>query len=804
MNEQIQNSFSEDNERDFRAAGQASGEEITKVIASFNRQKKYIVYSVVICFALGVLFIAQSVKKYTSSTSVMIDSKQVGMSATSQFEGALAFETGAVDSQVLLLLSDRMAARVIQHLDLTHNENYLHPPRSGIAVVFGGIGSGLETIADLIGLKGPKTDFASLPADLQRNLLTEQLQSDLKITRNARTYVLTIEYSNPDPVLARSIASTYSSAYLEDQLESRFETSRRASSWLEDRIGDIKQKADAADRTAQDFRTKNRLTEASGRLINEQALGDINTQLSMARNDLNVVKAKYERLKPVIDAQEYTASSLDTLANPIISNLRAKYLEAFKLNSEISARLGSEHQSAVRARKEMYEYSKVIFQESSRLLESYQSEIQIAEGRVASLENSIEQTRKASDVDSAAMGKLKSLENEALTYKNLYALYLQKAQELIQQQSIPISDARIISDAMMPIKASSPKTILILLGSIILGLMVGGGVALLREFRERSFRVSSQIRDELGLDFTCYLPKLSDAVFEQRPTANEAATKAHLFRSCAKGFDIVLDDPMSHFAEALRSIKLAVDYHFGLKRPLVLGLVSTFPNEGKSTVAKNFASLIARQGESALLIDCDLRNPHLTRSLTPTARFGLLELLSSAEFSIADAIYKEEASGLAFLPASARGRVPATGDILSSPAMSGLIQRLRAEFDFIIVDLAPMGAVKDASAAASFVDGYHLVVEWGKTPRAAVIDALATDPIVAARIVGASLSKVEIDKLEMFDNHAVYGYANEYMSRYYQTAPGSDDGHGMRASRNQAKPGSWIGKILAFGRGTIS
>ena len=64
----------------------------------------------------------------------------------------------------------------------------------------------------------------------------------------------------------------------------------------------------------------------------------------------------------------------------------------------------------------------------------------------------------------------------------------------------------------------------------------------------------------------------------------------------------------------------------------------------------------------------------------------------------------------------------------------------------------------------------------GQTPRAAVVDALASDPIVAARIVGASLSKVEIDKLELFDNHAAYGYANEYMSRYYQTAAGSGDG----------------------------
>lgn len=780
MNDQLQ-AFHEDD----LPAGKPAGEELAKLLGIFKRQKKQIGYAVLVCFGVGVLFLAQSVKKYTSTTSVMIDSKQVGLSATNQLEGTLAFETGAVDSQVLLLQSDRMAQRVIQHLDLTHNPAFLSPPRSVVGAVLGAIGSALSGIASVFQSE-PSPKFEDLPADLQRNVVTEQLQNDLKVTRNARTYVLTIAYTNPDPNLARSIASTYAAAYLEDQLESRFETSRRAASWLEDRIQDIKKKADEADRVAQQFRVTNRLTEASGRLINEQSLTDINTQLSLARNDLNVIKAKYDRLKQIIDSNEYAASNLDALNNPIISNLQAKYLEKSKMDSTISARLGPQHESAVRARNEMYEYSKVIFQELSRILQSYQSEVQIAAERVATLEKSIEQTRKASDVDASAMAKLKALENEALTYKNLYTLYLQKAQDLVQQQSIPISDARIISDAEFPIKPSSPKTILILLGSLVFGLMAGGGLAMFREFRERGFRVSSQVRDELGLDFTCYLPSLAESLFDHRSVAQDPA-KGRVFTSGAKGYDVVLDDPMSHFAEALRSIKLAADYRFAMKRPLTLGLVSTFPNEGKSTVAKNLASLIARQGENVLLIDCDLRNPHLTRVLTPTARFGLLEILSGSELPIGDAIFKEEASGLAFLPACARGRVPATGDILSSPAMATFMKRMQEHFSVVVVDLAPLGAVKDASAIAAFVDGYHLVVEWGKTPRAAVADALATDPVVAARIVGVSLSKVEIEKLELFDNHAVYGYANEYMSRYYQT--------GVKASPAKLRP-SLMGRIV--------
>jgi polysaccharide biosynthesis transport protein len=751
-------------------AGKAESS-LERVLAIARRQQKYIWSSIAVFFVLGVLFTMQSVSRYTATTSIMIDSKQVGMSATTPLEGSLAFETGAVDSQVLLLMSDRIASNVIDHLDLAHNPAFFDPPQSGIAAVVGAVKRGIVATINVFGANIKPSRFEDQPVDIQRNLLVAQLENNLKVTRNARTYVLTIEYTDADPALARVIASTYASAYLQDQLESRFEISRRASTWLEERIREVKEKAVAAVQAADAFRAKNKLTESSGRLINEQSLGDVTAQLSMARNDLNSAQAKYDRLKQIVDHKDYAASNLDALANPLIASLRGKYLDAYKLNADISSRLGPDHASAVRARKEMDDYSHVIFQELTRMLESYQSEVQVVKGRIDTLQRSLEEIRKASDVDATALSKLKSLEQESTTYNNLYALYLQKAQDLVQQQSIPISDARIISDAELPLKPSYPKTLLIWIASLVLGAITGAAIAAVREYRDRGFRTGSQVRSELGLDFVAYLPRLADADFATRNIARsdkgQAPTHPRLFRSASKAMDMVLVDPLCHFAEALRSIKVSVDYHLGLQRPVVIGFISAFPNEGKSTTAKNFATLVARQGEKVVLLDCDLRNPQLTRSLTPAARHGLLDVLSGVAPSYRDLIYYEEHSGLAFLPASARGRVPATGDLLASPAMQQLISKLRSDFSFIIVDLAPLGVVMDARAAGSFVDGYHMVVEWGLTARGAVADIIASEPIIASRTTGVSLSKVEIEKLQYFDHHTIYGQDDEYLERYY-------------------------------------
>jgi succinoglycan biosynthesis transport protein ExoP len=776
MTQQIQTEFSGESEQDSAARPPAPSEEIARLLAILNRQKNAILWTTAVAFALGVLFLLQSVKTYTSSTSVMIDSRQVGMSATTPLEGAIAFDTGAVDSQVLLIQSDHIVEKVLQRLDLAHNQAFLDPPASGVGWLAGKVGKFKAAAAGVAGAAAP-VRFEALPADVQRDILTRKLQANVRVTRNARTYVLTIEYSDPNPAMARTIAAAFASAYLDDQLDSRFETSRRASTWIEDRIREIKQKADAAVKVAQEFRTRNRLTEASGRLINDQSLTDANTQLSMARNDLNSAQAKYERLKQIVDSRDYGASSLDALANPIISGWRAKYLEAYRMNSDISSRLGPSHLTAVRARTDMDEYSKIMFQELSRLLKGYQSEVAIVKDRIGALEKTIETQRLESDVDTTNMTTLKSLETESTTYNNLYTAYLQKAQELVQQQSIPISDARIISDAELPVAPSSPKTTLILLGSIVFGLMAGGGVALVREFRDRGFRMSSQVRDVLGLDFTSYLPMLASEDLESRPVGESetrprgARETPRLFRSPSRSFDIVLDEPMSHFSEAMRSIKVAMDYHFGLKRPLVIGFASIFPDEGKSTATKNFASLLAKQGEKTLLIDCDLRNPHLTRSLTPKARAGLMETLTGgAKKSLEGLLYLEERSGLAFLPACSRGELTASGDLLSTPVMLDLVRGLRSEFDVIVIDLAPLGLVKDASAAAAFVDGYHLIVEWGRTARAAVANALATDPMVAERIIGVSLSKVDIDRLALFDANTMHDYARDGYYRDNETA----------------------------------
>src|SRR6202023_2584500 len=127
----------------------------------------------------------------------------------------------------------------------------------------------------------------------------------------------------------------------------------------------------------------------------------------------------------------------------------------------------------------------------------------------------------------------------------------------------------------------------------------------------------------------------------------------------------VVDEPLSAFAEEFRSIKIAADIGGLSGNRRVIGITSTLPGEGKSTVSCNFAELIAHSGKRVILLDGDLRNPTLTRALAPAAKAGLLEVLSN-QLTLKDVVCFDEDTGLSFVPTKLKSGILTTNEILAS------------------------------------------------------------------------------------------------------------------------------------------
>lgn len=406
----------------------------------------------------------------------------------------------------------------------------------------------------------------------------------------------------------------------------------------------------------------------------------------------------------------------------------------------------------------MSEYKRLMFEELSRIAESYRSTYAVSVDRLKNLENQVAQAKGISASANDSQVQLRELEREAETYKNLYQTFLQRYQEAIQQQSFPVTEARIISNPSIPESPSAPKKPLVLVLSALLGLMAGAGIGAFREFRDRFFRTGDQIASVLGLEFLGTIPLAADA----GPVNSADTSHKRAVIKTSKIADQVIDHPLSAFAETLRSAKIAVDIYTGSKKPKIIGLVSVLPGEGKSTVSVNFAELLAVQGARVLLIDADLRNPGATRMLGRHAEAGVLEVIQDGA-SVWDLLLVNPKTKLAFLPAIVKRRIPYSSELLASDGMDRLLAQASERFDYIVVDLPPLAPVVDARAVASKMDAFLFVVEWGRTARNVVRKTLEHSPTIVNKCAGVVLNKVDNNKMKLYQQ---YGSSEYYYSRY--------------------------------------
>ncbi|TIS07925.1 MAG: polysaccharide biosynthesis tyrosine autokinase, partial [Mesorhizobium sp.] len=449
----------------------------------------------------------------------------------------------------------------------------------------------------------------------------------------------------------------------------------------------------------------------------------------------------------------------------VIIALKTRYLAIAKRLQDVENNFGKDHPQAVALAKEKADVSAQIFGQLKQITESYRNDYQVAQARETALREKIATQAGKSSIDNQSQVRLKELDQQAQALTTLYQTFLSRYEEASQQQSFPVGKVRIISDASMPLTASAPRTLRVLALSLVLGLMLGAGCGGLNEFNERFFRTGEDIRDRVGLKFLGYLPtigggkpkesKPDDLPADGKVTSLSAAEKRARMR-------VSLDAPASMFAETLRNAKIAFDVVMEDKGSRVIGVISVLPGEGKSTVAANLAGLLAANGAKTLLIDGDLRNPGLSRSLGMESEHGLMEAVVNGQTwqSVGKV---DRQTKLAIIPAVVRGQFSHTSELLGSAGMRRFIENAKETFEYIIVDLPPLGPVVDAKAFAPLVDGFVLVTEWGRTPRAMVRSMLESEPYIAEKITGAVLNKVELKKLAKYGS---LGGSEKFFDRY--------------------------------------
>lgn len=353
--------------------------------------------------------------------------------------------------------------------------------------------------------------------------------------------------------------------------------------------------------------------------------------------------------------------------------------------------------------------------------------------------------------------ELRDLAQRAATLDALYQTLSARYAQMSLQGSFPVSNGRILTESLVPRTAALPKLWRTVSVTILLGLMAGFLLAVLREMRERGFRVSSDVHTHTDHAFLGHLPRID-------PAAVPATTTDADHLSPQFAWSVAM--PQSTFTETLRNIHATVTFGATDGVGRVVAVTSMLPGEGTTTVAVNYANMLAASGARTLLIDLDTADAGLREQLKLRDGAGLLDVLRS-DAPLSDAMQRLQATGLEVLPSGPGRRQPVAADIVYQRHLRAFVKELRNHYDYIVLDTPALGTTADVKAMLELLDRVVLVCAWGETPRSLVARYLEQEQEVSQKVLGIALNKVDMRKL---GRYARPGWPESYLQPKTHTA----------------------------------
>ena len=659
--------------------------------------------------------------RYTATTRVLIDPRQPKIVDAQQVLAAMPTDVAAIDTQVEVLRSRSLAERLVDKLDLSNDAAF-----------------------------APSKGQAGASSVQRRETATAALVRAVKVKRAGMTSVIDVSVVSASPQRAAQLADALAGLYIADQLEAKFDATRRASDWLNARLTGLRAQVQANEAAVQRYKTENGLMSAQGATLTEQAISGLTGQLA----DAHIRQAEAEARLSTARAQVANGSTGEdvgeALGSPVIQQLRAQRAEASRTVADLQGRYGPKHPDLLRAQRQLADMDGQIQAEVRRVLTNIEAQAQVARQRTASVQGSLAASRGALAANDDATVRLNELERNAEAARTLYQSYLDRFKQTTTQQGIEQADARILSAAQAPSRPSSPNLGLNLAVGAVTAVTAGLAAVVMAELLNTGLSTAEEVELRTGLPWLGGVPLLASSL---NVVSARTLTPVRT----------VIERPLSHFSEALRSLRASVLFARSGEPAHVIALVSALPGEGKTTTCAALGRTMALAGQSTVVVNCDLRHRGEDPVFEDDPQAGLAEVLAGSA-TLDEALRADVASGAHFLSLSAFVDPPK--DILGSPAMDRLLEELRGRFDVVLLDTAPILAVSETRMLAARADAVVLLARWRKTPRQAVERAIRELEAVGVFIAGVALTQVDMRE-QSRSGYGDPGYYYRRLEQYY-------------------------------------
>lgn len=709
---------------------------------------------VIVAAIVGTFNALSATSLYKAQARLLVEFNQPNISNVQQFEATplhwLFFET-----QGDIITSRAVAERVVERLGLDQTK-----PQGSESV------QGDTRASDTFGARVRRwiSDFRSwLPKEFRppepqpmddearRAALVNSVLGGVSVTGGKESEVLIVNAISADPRMAADVANAFAESYIEFGLESRASNVHQATSWLGQRIEELRMKVITSENALREFQDREDLvdTENRERIISAK-LGTLTAELIRVQSHRSEAEARHSQALNLLE-QGANDESLATMANnPIVLDAHREKVSKERRVSELAERYGHKHPKMIAAQADLGEARRQLKIEIDKAVSNIRKEFDLASAQERKLRDMIEQQQTEMREVSGKAFTLRQLEREVEANRSLYETFLARFKEADVADEYDVSHARIIDRAIVPSTPFKPNRKRIVMIAVVIGLAIGILIALLRNHLDNTFKTKEDLENYLKLPVIGMLPKVRSTPLGKHPSER-----------------LVLSDPRSPFAEAINDVRTAILFSHIDSPPKVILVTSPLPGEGKTTLASNLALAFARRGNT-LLIDADLRKGRLGEVVKLDDHSGLTDMLSGLCTAEEAIVADHETENLFLLTAGTSPPNPL--EVISSNRFGDDLARLRASFEYIVIDGTPVLPVSDSIVLARIVDVTVMTIKSDETPREVALEALSRMQAARVSPVGVIMQQVDMRKLRGYGRRYVAGYSGYYGYRKARNA----------------------------------
>lgn len=699
------------------------------------RKRKWAIlsFALIVTLLAGVIaFVSTPI--FEAKTTVLIETKKQQVVSIEDVYGGVGASREYFQTQVEILKSREVALKTIAKLKLYDNPEFdPRLPKKGLAALREQIGFATK----------------EAPPEWNEENLSEsalgKFTANLSIEPIRLSQLVVVRFTSPDAALAARVTNAVAQTYIENDLDARYQMTRTASAWLQERLAGLKAKLDQSEQALQNYREKQgivNIKEAAQSGVGQQ-IEQIQTRLIEASTRRAEIEATYRIVKDAASAGDL-ASQPAVLNSGQVADAKRQATEAARKLADVSQRYGKEHPKYLQADSDAKAANDNLQRQVDLVVAGINHEYERAKSTEKMLQGALGAARGTVQNINRKEFELGVFERDVDSNKQMYDMFMQRAKETNVAGDLQTTVARVVDPAAVPIGAIKPKKLLIVAVALFMGLLVGVMIALLMDVLDNTLKNTQDVEARLKQPLLTVLPMLGKKEAMR-------GTSGHL----------MVDAPNSLYSEAIRTARTGVLLSSVDVATRVLLVTSSVPGEGKTTFSSNLA-LAHAHTQRTLLIDADMRRPSLARAHgLDSDAVGLSELVAGTA-ELADCLQPVKDSQLMILSSGAIPPNPL--ELLHSERFVQTLELLGKRFDTIIIDSPPVELVSDALVLAARATGIIFVTKAQSTPLPMVRKALMRLRRADGHIIGVVMNALDFNKAEKYygeySGYGKHGYAN--------------------------------------------